>query len=110
MLAGQSVSWYEGVPSAAGRMKEGPVSEATRWWDGNLLAGREVALALFASEAPAASAALPASVGAALVAAAGDEQTVLLHPGQLGPFLTAHATVSLVCHDAAALHWGLHDL
>jgi hypothetical protein len=109
MLAAEFGSWYEELSLATASAKGNQVVEATYWWDGQVLASEEVALALFAP-APSVAPAATTPVGTALGAAAGGERTVLLPPDRLGAFLKLHAKVTLICVDAAALHWRLHDI
>ncbi len=68
-----------------------------RWWNGERL-GDEVALVLFA----------PPETGLPLLGAAASEAgTVLLIPADFPPFLQQHAEDTLICYDAAKLHWPL---
>jgi hypothetical protein len=89
------------------RVREKHVAETCSLWTGEPLPSTTVALALFDPERTAVSgSAFTESIG---VAAAGD-RVVVLHRHQFENFLKVHAEATLVCWDAAELHWTLHAL
>lgn len=78
------------------------MSDGQLWWDGSTLPGDEIALVLFA-RTTSSGARVPV-LGAVATGSAG----FLLLPHQFAPFLEQHAEATLICHDAADLHWLLH--
>jgi len=78
------------------------MSDGQLWWDGSTLPDDEIAVVLFA-RTTSSGARVPV-----LAAVATGSFTALLLPDQFGAFLEQHAAATLVCHDAAELHWLLH--
>ena len=67
-------------------------------WNGQVLSGDRVAVALVGSEEPQ-----------NLAAAAPQEASQLVRPDDLNRFLGSHQGCRLICYDAAQLHWSLLD-
>jgi hypothetical protein len=81
------------------------LDETCTWWAGDVLPGTPIALAVFTvqpTQEPG------GNVTNALGVAAAGDRVVIVGSEQLAPFLLAHAQRTLVCWDAAAVHWTLH--
>ena len=78
------------------------MSDAQLWWDDNALPEGEIALVLFA-RTTSSGARVPV-----LAAVATGSFTALLLPDQFSSFLGQHEAATIICHDAAELHWLLH--
>lgn len=74
-------------------------------WDGELLGSERVALFLCGTQPSARSEPPELMFGAA---STGEVNVGLLRE-QIGLFLRWHRDVKLICHNAAALHWLVHD-
>ena len=75
--------------------------EARGVWDGDSLGKGEIALAVFASARKGPALDRCPLFGAAASGAA----SVILLPTDFGRFLQQHQDATLICYDAAALHW-----
>jgi hypothetical protein len=79
------------------------MNETIFWWDGTVLSSGVIALVIFApSLGPDDPFPIPV-----MGAAASGGTTVLVTSGQFGLFLRVHEERSLVCWNAADLHWSL---
>jgi len=76
--------------------------DRTPWWDDSTLPDDEIVVALFA-RTTSAGARVPV-LGAVATGSAG----FLLLPHQFSSFLEQHEAATIICHDAADLHWLLH--
>lgn len=81
------------------------MANATEWWDGESLGPGPVGFAVY----PQAGTAQGGDNRPALGAACSANQIFRLLPYVLGAFLLHHPEANYVCHDAAALHWLIHD-
>jgi hypothetical protein len=75
------------------------------WWGGERLPQGEIALAVFARQPKPESLHQVPLFGAA----ASGMASVLLFPTDFSRFLREHETATLICYDAAELHWLLED-
>ena len=73
-------------------------------WNGNPLGQGPIALVALVEQAPDVTGTMEPVVGAATA-----EEYVELVQEQIAAFLQAHADRVLSCHDAAKVHWSLHE-
>jgi len=71
------------------------------WWDGKKLEGELLALSVFPIESDVKAKKKHPILGAA----SSGTVNVLLLPNDYGPFLQRHQDATLVCYNAAFLHW-----
>ena len=74
-------------------------------WQGNRLSDIVAVAYVPATESRQNESGMPAVIGAA----SPDGQPVVFGLDHLSAFLARHFDATLVCHDAARLHWALYD-
>jgi len=74
-------------------------------WNGRAFESDEVALWAAKTTSADGTSAVPAPI--LFGVAATGQDACLLHPDHVGAFLLAHRNSTLICHDAALLHWVL---